>query len=331
MKKILEQLIQHQPLSYNQALSAMKKIGEGTVPPAQMASFMASYLMRGITIDEVKGFREALLEMCIKVDLNDFETIDIVGTGGDGKNTFNISTLSCFVVAGTGIKVAKHGNYGVSSNCGSSNVLESLGYVFTNDVTKIKKQIDEAGFAMLHAPLFHPALKHVAPVRRELGMKTIFNLLGPLVNPSQPKFHALGTYNIDLQRLYAYVHQQLNTKYSIVHALDGYDEVSLTGAFKLFTNQVERIFEPKDLNMQTLQEDDLSGGATIEDSAKIFMNVLTNNSTEAQKNVVIANAAIALNCVHQSKTLLECAEIAKESLVSGKALNVFKKAIEWSK
>jgi anthranilate phosphoribosyltransferase len=331
MKKILEQLIQHQPLSQEQAYVAMKTIGEGTVPPAQMATFMASYLMRGISISEVKGFREALLDMCIKIDLNDFDTIDIVGTGGDGKNTFNISTLSCFVVAGTGIKVAKHGNYGVSSNCGSSNVLESLGYVFTNDVSKIKKQIDVAGFSMLHAPLFHPALKHVAPVRRELGMKTIFNLLGPLVNPSLPKYHALGTYNIDLQRLYAYVHQQLNTKYSIVHAMDGYDEVSLTGTFKLFTNQVERIYQPKDLNMPILTEIELSGGETVEDSAKIFMNVLSNNCTNAQKNVVIANAAVALNCVHQSKTLLECADIAKESLESGKAMNVFKKAIELSK
>ena len=320
MKQILNDLIRHQHLSKDDAKSAMLSIGKGDVNPAQMAAFISVYMMRCITVAELQGFREALLEMCLNTDLSEYNPIDIVGTGGDGKDTFNISTLSCFVVAGAGIKVSKHGNYAVSSNCGSSNVLESLGYTFTNKKDILRKQLEEANFCMLHAPLFHPALKNVAPVRKELGMKTIFNMLGPLVNPSFPTHHMLGTFSMDLARLYSYIHQTLNNSYSIVYALDGYDEISLTGPFKVFSNQMERVIEPDDLSLHTWKPEELYGGKTVEDSAAIFMNVLKNTCTKAQREVVLANAGLAIALAKPEISLSDAIATARESLESGKAL-----------
>lgn len=328
MKNLLNELTHHYRLTKEEAKGAMLAIGKGDVNAGQISAFIAVYMMRSITVPELQGFREALLEMCLNADLSAYQPIDIVGTGGDGKDTFNISTLSCFVVAGAGIKVAKHGNYAVSSSCGSSNVLEYLGYTFSNNKEILRKQIEDSNFCMLHAPLFHPALKNVAPVRKDLGMKTIFNMLGPLVNPALPTYHMLGTFNMDLARLYAYIHQSLNSKYTIVHALDGYDEVSLTGSFKIISNQMDRVLEPDDLGFNRYQEAELSGGKTVEDAAKIFMAVLENKATKAQKEVVLANAGLAVSLAKPETSLYDALAMARESLESGAALNCLKRVLK---
>ena len=327
MKELLQQLTNHYRLTKDEAKNAMLAIGNGTVNSAQIAAFISVYMMRSITVGELLGFREALLEMCLDANLSEYEPIDIVGTGGDGKDTFNISTLSCFVVAGAGIKVAKHGNYAVSSSCGSSDVLEYLGCKFSNDKNALRKQIEEANFCMLHAPLFHPALKNVAPIRKEIGMRTIYNMLGPLVNPAMPTYHMLGTFNMDLARLYGYIHQSLNSKFTIIHALDGYDEISLTGGVKVISNQIDRILEPADLGLHICRPEELSGGKTVEDAAKIFIEVLGNNATRAQKEVVLANAGMAISLAKPDISLFDAIATARESLESGEAYACFKKSV----
>ena len=328
MKELLQQLTSHYRLTKDEAKHAMLAIGNGTVNAAQVAAFISVYMMRSITVAELQGFREALLEMCLDASLSEYEPVDIVGTGGDGKDTFNISTLSCFVVAGAGIKVAKHGNYAVSSSCGSSNVVEYLGYKFTNDKAALRKQIEESNFCMLHAPLFHPALKNVAPVRKEMGMRTIYNMLGPLVNPAMPTYHMLGTFNMDLARLYGYIHQSLNSKFTIIHALDGYDEISLTGGVKVISNYIDRVLEPDDLGLHICKAEELSGGKTVEDAAKIFIEVLENKGTRAQKEVVLANAGMAISLAKPDISLFDAIATARESLESGDAYACFKKAVK---
>lgn len=325
MKALLQNLTVYQKLETEEAYSVMKAIGNGEANNAQMAAFMTAYMMRMPTVDEIIGFRKALVEVCLKRDFSSYNAIDIVGTGGDGKNTFNISTISCFVVAGAGIYVTKHGNYGVSSISGSSNVLEYFGVKFTNDKDALEKQLEASHFCMLHAPLFHPALKNVGPVRKELGMKTVFNILGPLVNPSNPKYHCLGTYNLDLQRLYTYIHQDLNSEYSLLHSLDGYDEISLTGPFKVTANNLERVFQPVDLGLSLYQETDLYGGETVAEAANIFKNILDNQATPAQKEVVLVNAAAAIMCIQPKLKLAEAVDIARTSLESGNAKKCFEK------
>jgi anthranilate phosphoribosyltransferase len=274
--------------------------------------------MRSISVEELDGFREALLELCLPLDFSAYNTIDLCGTGGDGKDTFNISTLSSFVTAGAGVKVAKHGNYGVSSSCGSSNVLEFLGIKFTNNEEQLKKAIEEAGICVLHAPLFHPAMKNVAPIRKELGVKTFFNMLGPMVNPSFPKNQMVGVFNLELQRLYGYLYQNTDKNYSIVHALDGYDEISLTGNTKIISNTSETMLTPKDLKVDQIEQRDIFGGDTVKSSAKIFVDVINGNGTEAQNNVVCANAGLAIATVKQIPHIKGFA-LAQESLISGKA------------
>jgi len=286
--------------------------------------------MRSITLEELKGFRDALLELCIPIDLKDFDAIDLCGTGGDGKDTFNISTLSSFVTAGAGVKVSKHGNYGVSSACGSSNVMEYLGIKFSNDEDLLKHSIDKAGICVLHAPLFHLAMKYVAPIRRELGVKTFFNMLGPMVNPSFPKNQMVGVFNLELLRLYGYLYQNTDKNYSIVHALDGYDEISLTGKTKVISNHSETMFSPEDLGVSLIEQSAIFGGNSVEDAAKIFMTVITGNGTEAQNNVVCANAGLAIATSKQMEHK-EGFEMAKESLLSGKAKQSLDKLIELSK
>lgn len=327
MKDLISQLVRHQPLSRTQAREAMLVIGSGNANPSQIATFCAVFMMRNITVDELTGLRDAMLELCVPVDLSAYNTIDIVGTGGDGKNTFNISTLSSFVVAGAGFKVAKHGNYGVSSAVGSSNVLEYLGYKFTGDADVLRKQVENAGICMMHAPLFHPAMKNVAPVRKELGMKTIFNMLGPMTNPSLPKNQMLGTYSMELARLYGYIYQNLDKNFVIVHSLDGYDEISLTGPFKMVSAHAERVVQPEELGFARVDQKDLWGGDTAEDAAKIFMGVLNNEGTAAQKNAVLANSGFAIWCMNQKQSWEESIAVARESLESGKALTAFKKLI----
>lgn len=322
MKEILNNLYEHKTLSKEIAKEVLVNIASAKYNSSQIASFISVYLMRPITVEEFSGFREAMLELCLKTEFNTKETIDIVGTGGDGKDTFNISTLSCFVVAGTGIKVTKHGNYGVSSVSGSSNVLEAIGYKFTNDKNVLQKQLDKAGLCFMHAPLFHPAMKNVASVRKELGVRTFFNMLGPIVNPCFPKYQLLGVYNLEMARLYNYLLQNTDSDYVIVHSFDGYDEISLTGSYKIISRDIEKIIEPQ---VRFLKQD-LFGGKSVDESAKIFLNVLNGEGTKAQNEVVIANAGMAIHCV-KKKPMEDCMEEARESLMSKRALNAYKKII----
>jgi anthranilate phosphoribosyltransferase len=319
MKNILNRLINHEILSKEEAKNVLVNISSGSYNPSQISAFLTVYMMRSITIEELAGFREALLELCIRVDLSDYNTIDLCGTGGDGKDTFNISTLASFVGAGAGIKVAKHGNYGVSSISGSSNVMEKLGVKFSNDNDFLKKCIDKAGIAILHAPLFHPAMKNVGPIRKELGVKTFFNMLGPMVNPSFPQNQLVGVFNLELARMYSYLYQNTPVNFTILHSLDGYDEVSLTGPTKMITSTQERMLNPTDFGVHLLEQNEIEGGKTIEESAEMFMNIISGKGNEAQNNVVCANAGIAISTV-TGCTPLEGFELAKESLLSGKGL-----------
>ena len=330
MKQLLNRLINHESISSEEAKQVLVNISEGQYNQSQIASFLTVYMMRSITLEELQGFRDALLELCIAVDLKDFNPIDLCGTGGDGKDTFNISTLSSFVTAGAGVNVAKHGNYGVSSACGSSNVMEHLGIKFSNDKDFLKNSIDKTGICVLHAPMFHPAMKNVAPIRRELGVKTFFNMLGPMVNPSFPKNQMVGVFNLELQRLYGYLYQQTDKNYSIVHALDGYDEISLTGKTKVISNNTETMFYPEDLGVKQIEQSAIFGGNTVEDAAKIFVNVISGEGTEAQNNVVCANAGLAIATSKQISHK-DGYELAKESLLSGKAKTTLNKLIELSK
>jgi anthranilate phosphoribosyltransferase len=329
MKTILNRLINHEMLSKEEAKNVLVNISNGSYNPSQIASFLTVYMMRSISIDELAGFREALLELCIRVDLSAYNTIDLCGTGGDGKDTFNISTLASFVAAGAGIKVAKHGNYGVSSISGSSNVMEKLGIKFSNDNDFLEKCVDQAGICILHAPLFHPAMKNVGPIRKELGARTFFNMLGPMINPSFPKNQLVGVYNLELARMYAYLYQNTDINFTILHSLDGYDEVSLTGPTKTITAKMEGVLKPEDFGVRQLLQSEIEGGKTIEESAAMFMNVISGKGTEAQNNVVCANAAMAIATVNGSLPL-ESFQLAKESLLSGKALAALNKLQELS-
>lgn len=319
MKNILNRLINHESITSEEAKQVLVNISKGAYNQSQIAAFLTVFMMRSITLEELRGFRDALLELCIPINLTDFNAIDLCGTGGDGKDTFNISTLASFVTAGAGVKVAKHGNYGVSSACGSSNVMEYLGIKFSSDEDFLKRSIDKAGICVLHAPLFHPAMKNVAPIRRELGVKTFFNMLGPMVNPSFPKNQMVGVFNLELLRLYGYLYQNTNTNYAIVHALDGYDEISLTGNTKVISNHAETMFSPEDLGLSEITQESIFGGSTVESSARIFMDVIQGIGTEQQNNVVCANAGLAIATTNQISHK-EGFELAKESLLSGKAL-----------
>lgn len=330
MKQLLNRLINQESISSEEAKKVLVNISNGMYNQSQIASFLTVYMMRSITLEELQGFRDALLELCIPIDLKEFNAIDLCGTGGDGKDTFNISTLSSFVTAGAGVKVAKHGNYGVSSACGSSNVMEYLGIKFSNDEDFLKSSIDKAGICVLHAPLFHPAMKNVAPIRRELGVKTFFNMLGPMVNPSFPKNQMVGVFNLELLRLYGYLYQNTDKNYSIVHALDGYDEISLTGNTKVISNKSETMFSAKDLNIRQIEQHEIYGGNSVEDAAKIFLKVINGKGTEAQNHVVCANAGLAIATTKQISHK-EGFELAKESLLGLKAIKSLNKLIELSK
>lgn len=327
MKNVLDELIDHRSLTKETARNVLIDVASGKYNPSQTASFMTVYMMRSITVDELQGFRDAMLELCIPVQF-DVPVMDVCGTGGDGKNTFNISTLSSFVVAAAEQPVAKHGNYGVSSVSGSSNMLEYFGYKFTNTIDALKKNVEQANICFMHAPLFHPAMKNVAPIRKELGVKTFFNMLGPMVNPAFPTKQLVGVFSLELARQYGYLYQQTDKEYLIVHSLDGYDEVSLTGAFKLFSNEGEKILEPDDLRMTTVKQQDIRGGETVEESAKLFLQILQGRGTPEQNQVVIANAALALYAADRNSGLQSAIEKASEALVSGKAYTCFKKLVE---
>jgi anthranilate phosphoribosyltransferase len=327
MKQILNHLFENKTLTREQAKDILTLISQGIYNNSQMAAFMTAYCMRTITVTELEGFRDAMLELCLPVNLGTNELIDLCGTGGDGKDTFNISTLASFVVAGAGYKVAKHGNYGVSSGCGSSNVMEYLGYKFTNDIDELKTTLDTANICFLHAPLFHPAMKTVAPIRRELGVKTFFNMLGPMVNPAKPNNQLVGVYNLELARMYAYLYQRSNRKYTILNALEGYDEISLTCDFKTFTPKGEKVNTLKSIGFDKLDPASIAGGSTVEESARIFMQVLSGEATTAQSSVVLANAAVAINTIHPEKSFGDCFYEAEESLLSKNALTSFKNLV----
>src|SRR5688500_9190001 len=327
MKKILQYLFEHKTLSKEQAKEVLVNIGKGIYNEHEVTAFMTVYLMRSITIAELQGFREALLELCVKVELNGRDTIDIVGTGGDGKNTFNISTLSCFIVAGTGQKVAKHGNYGASSISGASNVMEQLGYKFKNEKDKLKQEVEESNICFLHAPMFHPALKTVGPIRKNLGMRTFFNMLGPMVNPANPKFQLVGVFSLEMARIYNYLLQQNEKAFTIIHSLDGYDEISLTNDTKVITQEGEKIMTPEQLGKRRVEAMDIYGGNSVEEAAKIFAKILKGDSSWAQNAVVLANAAMALHCTGNFGSYEDAYNKAVESLESGKANQCLQKLI----
>ena len=327
MKAILNKLYNHERLSKSEAKKILIDIASEKYNEAHLASFMTVFMMRPITVDELSGFRDALKELSIKVDLSDFNTIDIVGTGGDGKDTFNISTLTSFIVAGTGQKVAKHGNYSVSSQSGSSDMLESFGYKFTNDGSVLREHLEKANICFLHAPKFHPAMKAVSPTRKALALKTFFNMLGPLVNPSSPKNHMLGTFNLEIARLYNYILQEEDINYGIIHGLDGYDEISLTSGFKFFSKNGEQIINPEDLGQKRIQQTEIFGGNSVTDAAKIFKTIIEGKGTEAQNNVVLTNAAFALTIVDELKPFETAFAEAKDSLFGLRAKQTLEKLV----
>lgn len=319
MRKYLTHLFEHKTLDRLQAREALTGIGEGRYNEHEITAFMTVYLMRSITIPELQGFRDALLDRCVSVDMQGRSVIDIVGTGGDGKNTFNISTLACFVVAGAGQPVAKHGNYGASSISGASNVMEQMGYRFKNEPEALRREVDEAGICFLHAPLFHPALKIVGPIRRNLGIRTFYNMLGPMVNPARPAYRLVGVYSPEMARVYNYLLQDDGQSYAIIHGLDGYDEVSLTNDTKIVTREGEEVCSPEFLGKRRVFPEDLSGGESPEAAAVIFRNILEGRGTWAQNAVVLANAAVALRSTGRFASYEDAYAAAVESLDTGRA------------
>lgn len=326
MKKILNDLVEHRSLSKETARQVLVDLASGKFNQSQMSAFLTVYMMRSITLEELQGFRDAMLELCVPMKF-DLPVMDVCGTGGDGKNTFNISTLSSFVVAAAGQPVAKHGNYAVSSVSGSSNVLEYFGYKFTNDRGELERSLERANIFFMHAPLFHPAMKNVAPIRKELGVKTFFNMLGPMVNPSFPPRQLVGVFSLELARQYGYLYQNTNKEFVILHDIQGYDEISLTGPFKIFGNEGEKVFEPADLGLPEIESGDLMGGSTVEASARIFMKILQGQGTTAQNSVVVANAGMALYCCDRKSGMENAILRAKESLESRRALAAFRKLV----
>ncbi|PXY02391.1 anthranilate phosphoribosyltransferase [Marinifilum breve] len=325
MRNILQHLFEHKSLKREEAKEVLIQITKGEFNEFQITSFLTVFMMRSITVEELTGFREALLELGIPVDLSEYNGVDLCGTGGDGKNTFNISTLASFVVAGAGEMVTKHGNYGVSSLSGSSNVMEELGYQFKSKEEDLKRDLGKAGICFLHAPIFNPAMKNIAPIRRNLGVRTFFNMLGPLVNPSRPKHQIVGVFDLELARLYQYLLQQTDSKYTIIHGIDGYDEVSLTDKVKLIGNGMEELLEPEDLGYRKLDPTELHGGESVAQAAKIFTDILKGEGTDAQNAVVTRNAGLAIHCLHPEISRGDAMARATESLESGKAYEVLKK------
>ena len=328
MKEILLRFFAHEELSSSEACSLMLGVTNGDYNDAQLASLLTVFQMRGVTVPELVGFRRALLSTRVPVDLSDYAPIDIVGTGGDGKNTFNISTCACFVVAAAGYTVAKHGNYGATSVSGASNVMEQHGVRFTADEARLRRSVEGCGVAYLHAPLFNPAMEHVASVRRSLQVRTLFNLLGPLINPCCPPYQLLGVADLAQMRLYTLTLQELGVGFAVVNNLDGYDEISLTDEFKVMTNRYETIYRPSDLGFALAPQEALSGGATPEEAAHIFDTVLQGRATQAQTDCVLINASFAIQARHPQRPIDECVAVAHEALASGKAWKTFCRFVE---
>lgn len=325
MKKYIQILVHKQTLTTEQAKEVILGISQGIFNPTEIVCFISLFMMRPITIQELEGFRAAFLELCLPINLNGYKTLDMCGTGGDGKNTFNISTLASFVVAACDIPVVKHGNYGLSSISGSSNVLEKVGITFSNDENYIKKCLDQAGISILHAPLFHPAMKSVGQIRKDLGVKTFFNILGPLINPSKPTYQVIGVYNLEIARMFTYLLQQTPTEFSIVHSIDGYDEISLTTKAKIISKDSELVVDPDDFKgIQKIQPYQIFGGNSQDEAAQLFMDIISGKGSEAETNVVAMNAAVAIRLVNKI-SLEDAFELAKEKLINLEALQRLKK------
>ncbi len=327
MKEILTYLFEKKVLTKTEAKNTLLNMGQGKYSDPEIAAFLTVYMMRDITPQELSGFRDAFLELAIQVDLSDYDTIDVCGTGGDEKNSFNISTLTAFILAGAGEKVVKHGNYSVSSACGSSNILEQFGYKFSNNHEKLRNEIEKTGICYMHAPLFHPAMKYVGPVRKSLRLKTFFNILGPLVNPGRPQKQIAGVFNEKVLDLYHQVFVDAGINHYVLYSLDGYDEISLTGDFRAISESEDKIYSPESIGLSSVKSGDIFGGNSVEEATSIFTQILEGKGTEAQNSVVEVNAAFALNCLHPEKSLDNCMEISKESLLSGNALQTLKKLI----
>lgn len=327
MKTILNRLINQQTLNREEARNLLINVTTSDYNSEQIASFLAIVQLRRATLEELKGFRDAMLELCIPLKFDNEKLIDLCGTGGDGKNTINISTLASFVVAGTGERVAKHGNYGISSGCGSSNILEYFGYQFSSNEEALRKELDKAGICFLHAPIFHPAMKKIAPIRKRLAIKTFFNILGPMINPASPSNQLIGVYSPELVRTYGYIYKETGKNFAIVHSYDGYDEISLTGEYKILTGEKEQILHPEDLGLERLKGDEIKGGNSIKESAELFLKILKGEGTRAQNSVIAANAATAIQCIYPNKPFSTCFELAEKSLLGGKALQCFKNLI----
>jgi anthranilate phosphoribosyltransferase len=327
MKQYLQKRISGEILTKAEAQEALSMIGRGEVNNSQITAFLTTYMIKMVTAEELEGFRDAMLGLAVTVNLSEFSPMDVCGTGGDGKDTFNISTTASFVVAGAGQHVAKHGNHGVSSSVGSSTVLEYLGVKFTNDENYLKAKIESAGICFLHAPLFHPAMRFVGPIRKELGMKTFFNMLGPILNPAQVKKQITGVYHEEVLGVYGQLFQKTNANFGVLYGLDGYDEISLTSDFELITKRGKERFSPEQLGLTKCKQEDLHGGNNVEESAKILVSILENKGTKAQTEVVVANAAMALYCADELLSVSDAVFKARESLESGKALTSFKKFV----
>ncbi|MFI3295385.1 MAG: anthranilate phosphoribosyltransferase [Rikenellaceae bacterium] len=327
MKKILSQLFEYESLSVDQARELFLNIANGAYNQAQLASLITVFLMRNISLEELDGFRSGLLELAQPLDFGTHDYIDIVGTGGDGKDTFNVSSCASVVVASAGYKVVKHGNYAASSVSGASNVMENHGVRFSNDNDLLRRSLDESNLVYLHAPVFNSAMRAVAEVRRNLGIRSFFNMLGPMINPASPRYQLLGVYNLAMQRLYCYMFQKYGKEFSVVHSLDGYDEISLTSAFRVSSTSGEKIYQPEDLGFERCAQSALYGGATTDEAARIFSSVLDGSSTVAQRDCVVANAGFAINVIEAEKSIEECLAIAREAISSGRALQTFKRFV----
>ena len=328
-KEVFSRIMNHEMLTREETKSILVGITEQQFSDTEITALLTAIQMRGISVDELLGFRDGILATGVPVPLDCDRYIDVVGTGGDRKNTFNISTTACFVIAGAGYKVAKHGNYAATSVSGASNVIRNHGVMFTDDLSKLNRSINEAGIVYLHAQLFAKAMKFVGPIRKALPFPTFFNLLGPIINPSKPQCQLLGTATLDQMRLYSQVYQRIGIDYGIVNSIDGYDEISLTGDFKVSTNTYEKVFAPSDLAFDIARPDELRGGATEEEAKDIFDAVLENRALPAQKNIVLANASFAIQVLERGrKTIEECIAIARESIDSGSALRTFRRFVE---
>ncbi len=327
MKEVLQYLFDKNVLTKESAKEVLLNIGQGKYSEHEVASFLTVFMMRKILPQELAGFREALLDLCVKIDLSDFKTIDVCGTGGDEKHTFNISTLSAFILAGAGIKVVKHGNYAVSSSSGSSNILEYFGYKFSNEQNKLRKEVDKANICYMHAPLFHPAMKFVGPIRRSLKLKTFFNLMGPMINPCRPNTQVMGVYSGEVIDLCNQVFKEAGINYYILYSVDGYDEISLTGNYRVVSAASDQILSPESVGMKKLQPEEIIGGKTVDEAAKIFSDLLDGKGSQARQDVAVINAAYAMNCYSPEKNLPECIELCRESLLCGKAKKALSKLI----